>query len=165
MRITDKMIYLGKTYNLIYEDSDDFSQLPYQKCRQVYGICFCEGNLVIGYGGNKNNWGLIGGTIEPGEKFEETLIREIQEESNMQVVKYWPVGFQSALEDEKYQLRYACVVKPYGPFESDPAGGITAIKLIDPKSYKQYFDWGKIGERLISRSVQIIKKEGFWHAR
>lgn len=163
MEITEK--YRGRSgvdYIFEYSDADSFSGLEYEKCRQVYGICFCEDKLLIGYGGQKHDWGLVGGTIEEGENFEETLKREIQEESNMEVLKCLPIGFQKVIDTRDdsfvYQLRYVCLVRPFGPFESDPAGGVTEIKLIDPTDYKKYFDWGKIGQRLIQRSLMLLDK-------
>jgi len=35
---------------------------------------------------------------------------------------------------------------------------VTEIKLIDPKDYKQYFDWGEIGERIIERALELLSK-------
>ena len=157
MQIKESFTYLGKNIEVAYEDADSFDDLPYDKCRQVYGVCFCNDKLVIGFGGRKNNWGLIGGTIEPGEKFEETLKRETQEESNMQVIKYWPIGYQYSINEDIYQLRYACIVESLGEFTGDPAKGIKEIKLINPADYRQYFDWGKIGDRLISRALELTK--------
>jgi len=156
MNITEE--YTGKsgvTYEMSYKDADSFGDLNHSKCRQAYGVCFCEDKMVIGFGGKKQDWGLIGGTIEPGETFEETLKREIQEESNMEVIRALPVGYQTRDGNYVYQLRYACIVRPYGPFISDPAGSITEIKLINPAEYKQYFDWGKIGERIIQRALDL----------
>ncbi|MCX6712062.1 MAG: NUDIX hydrolase [Candidatus Vogelbacteria bacterium] len=105
---------------------------------------------------------MIGGTIEVGETFEQTLKREIQEESNMAVLKALPIGYQKVIDTRDdsyiYQLRYACLVKPLGPFVSDPAGSVTEVKLIDPVEYKQYFDWGKIGERIIERALELKSK-------
>ncbi|MFA5841740.1 MAG: NUDIX domain-containing protein [Candidatus Paceibacterota bacterium] len=154
--------YLGKSgvkYVFEYEDADSFDDLDYEKCRQAYGVCFYGDNMVIGFGGQKQAWGLIGGTIERGEKFEETLKREIQEESNMEVLSALPIGYQKMTDTRDggyvYQLRYACKVKPHGQFISDPAGGVTEIKLIKPKDYKQYFDWGKIGECVIERALGL----------
>jgi ADP-ribose pyrophosphatase YjhB (NUDIX family) len=160
MNITENYkSYSGVQYIVEYSDTDSFDDLDYGLCRQVYGICFCEDKLVIGYGGQKKNWGLIGGTIEKGETFEQTLKREIQEESNMEVLRCIPVGYQKVTDTRDgsyiFQLRYACVVRPLGPFVLDPAGGITEIKLIDPKDYKKYFDWGRIGERMIERSLGL----------
>jgi len=159
MKILEKMEYLGKEFNLTYRDCDDFSKLDYTKCKQCYGVCFYNGKLLIGFGGRKQGWGLVGGTVEKDEPLEKTLARELQEETNTEVIKYWPIGYQVTEGETNLQLRYACLVKPYGPFVSDPDGGITAIKFIDPKDYKQYFNWGKIGDRLISRAQEIIKSK------
>ncbi len=57
-----------------------------------------------------------------------------------------------------YQLRYLCTVEPVGPFTEDPDGKIAEIKLINPADYKQYFDWGQIGERIIERAVELKEK-------
>jgi 8-oxo-dGTP pyrophosphatase MutT (NUDIX family) len=152
----------GVTYALEYSDADSFEDLDYAKCRQVYGVCFCDDKMVIGYGGQKQDWGLIGGTIEPGETFEQTLKREIQEESNMKVLSALPIGYQKVTDTRDgscvYQLRYACMVRPYGPFVADPADSITEIKLIDPAEYKKYFDWGKIGDMVIERALELKKQ-------
>ncbi|MEK7568691.1 MAG: NUDIX domain-containing protein [Patescibacteria group bacterium] len=152
----------GVEYIFEYSEADSFTHLDYFRCRQAYAVCFCADKMVIGYGGHKNSWGLIGGTIEEGEDFEQTLKREIQEESNMEVLKLLPVGYQKMIDTRDdsfiYQLRYVCTARPYGPFVSDPAESIIEIKLINPKDYKQYFDWGKIGERIISRALDLKSK-------
>lgn len=162
MNITEN--YIGKSgtaYKIEYSDADSFDHLPKDRVKQTYGVCFYENEMVIGYGGQKKDWGLIGGTIEPGETFEQTLKREIQEESNMEVLSSIPIGYQKVTtisnQSFVYQLRYACRVRPYGPFVSDPAESIVEIKLIDPAEYKKYFDWGKIGERIISRATELKK--------
>jgi 8-oxo-dGTP pyrophosphatase MutT (NUDIX family) len=161
MQITEE--YLGKSgvlYRMEYSDADSFDHLPYDQCRQVYGVCITDGKMVIGYGGKKDAWGLIGGTIEAGETFLETLKREIQEESNMEVLTAIPVGYQKVIDTRDgsfvYQLRYACTARPYGPFESDPAGSVTKIACIPPHEYKQYFNWGEIGERIVSRALELL---------
>ena len=163
MILKDKYIgYSGVEYIFEYEDLDSFDHLDYSLCRQIYAVCFAGDKMVIGYGGAKKSWGLIGGTIEPGETFEQTLKREIQEESNMEVLKWLPVGVQKVIDtrDDKviYQLRCVCTARPYGPFVSDPAAAVTEIKLIDPADYRQYFDWGRIGERIISRALELKEK-------
>lgn len=152
-------------YVFEYQDADNFDNLEYEKCKQTYGVCFYKDKLIIAlgyFGGNGESWGLIGGRIEKDETFEQTLRREVQEESNMKIVSFKPIGYQKVinLEDQSfiYQLRYACIVEPLGDFESDPAGTITEIKLIDPKDYKKYFDWGQIGERLITRGIEIVQE-------
>ena len=80
----------------------------------------------------------------------------------MEVFSQIPIGYQKVTDTRDgsfiYQLRYAALVKPYGPFIEDPAGGVTEIKLIDPKDYKKYFNWGEIGERIISRALELKEK-------
>lgn len=155
--------YKGKSgveYIFEYSDADSFDDLDKTKCTQTYAVCFYGEKIVIVYGAHKNIWGLVGGTIDPGESFDQTLRREIQEESNMEVLSFLPVGYQKVIDTRDnsfvYQLRYVCTAKPYGDFVSDPAGHITEIKLIDPKDYKQYFDWGAIGERIITRAQELL---------
>ena len=38
---------------------------------------------------------------------------------------------------------------------SDPDGDVTEVKLIDPKDYKIYFDWGIVGDRLMGWIILI----------
>ncbi len=146
-------------YFFEYQDADSFEYLDKSKCTQTYAVCFCDDKMVIGWGGAKKDWGLIGGTIEEGENFEQTLRREIQEESNMEILSFLPVGYQKVTDTRDgssfFQLRYVCTVQPFGPFVSDPANGITEIKLIDPADANQYFDWGVIGDRIIERAMDL----------
>lgn len=163
MNITEK--YKGKAgvdYIFEYSDADSFDDLDKTKCTQTYAVCFCDGKMVIVFNGNSKRWGLVGGTIEKGESIEETLVREIQEESNMEVLSFLPVGYQKVTDtrDGKifYQLRYVCTARPHGEFISDPAGSITEIKLVDPNDYKKYFNWGEIGERIVRRAEELLVK-------
>jgi 8-oxo-dGTP pyrophosphatase MutT (NUDIX family) len=163
MSITEE--YVGKSgvkYIFEYQDADSFDNLEKEKCKQAYAVCFCDDKMVVGYGGEKQDWGLIGGTIEEGETFEEALKREIQEEANVELIWCRPLGFQKVTDtrDGKiiYQLRYVCTARPYGPFVSDPAGAITEVKFIDPVEYKNYFDWGKIGERIMERAMELARR-------
>lgn len=159
-QFTDKE---GKIAKVIYEDADSFDHLLDKKVTQTYGVCFVDDKIVIVYsikGGG--HWILPGGTIEDGETFEQCLKREIQEESNMEVVSFAPIGYQEVRFDGKVfnQLRYVCKVEPYGDFVSDPDGDISEIKLIDPKDYKQYFDWGEIGDKIMERAMELKSKLG-----
>ncbi|MFZ2522205.1 MAG: NUDIX hydrolase [Minisyncoccia bacterium] len=157
-QFTDKE---GKLAEVTYKDVDSFDHLLDKKVTQTYGVCFIEDKIVIVYsikGGG--HWVLPGGSIEKGETFEECLKREIQEESNMKVLSFAPIGYQEVHFDGKIfnQLRYFCIVEPYGDFVSDPDGAINKIKLIDPKDYKQYFDWGEIGDRIIEKALELRGK-------
>ena len=168
MTITSK--YHGRNnvdYIFEYRDIDSFEEFDKNGFKQIYGICFCGDKMVIGFGGGrfsgKKNWNLVGGTREGSETVEETLKREVREESNMEILAYLPIGCQKVIDTRDgsfvYQLRCVCKVQPYGQFAKDPdPGGVTEIKLIDPADYKQYFDWGEIGEHIISRALELKSK-------
>lgn len=151
--------HAGVEYMFEYQDADSFEHLDKSRCKQTYGVCFCDDKIVFGYSRGRKEYGLIGGTIEEGESFEQSLRREIKEESNMEVLSYLPIGYQKVTDsigsEPFYQLRYACLVKPYGPFLGDPMGDIVEIKLVDPLEVKQYFDWGNIGDRIIERAIEL----------
>lgn len=174
LNVDDQILYVdrrtesnGVVYLYEYCDATSFEHLPKDRVKQAYGVCFVDDKLLIGYGGLKKGWGLIGGSVEPGETFEQTLKREIKEESNMELLAFLPIGYQKLTNTENgkilFQLRYACKVRPLDKFTIDGGDGttekaITKIELIDPSNYKQYFDWGEIGEHIIQRALNIKSK-------
>lgn len=149
----------GTISEVIYEDTDSFDLLERSKIKQVYAVCIFNGKMVIVFHGKRKDWGLVGGSLESGESLETCLKRENQEETNMKVLDFKPVGYQMIKTGDSviYQLRYLCIVEPYGKFIGDPAGKITEIKVIEPGSFKQYFDWGEIGDRIIKRALELAK--------
>lgn len=143
-------------FDVEYYDADDFSHLPPAQCAQAYGICYVGNQIVLCRTAN-GTYILPGGTVEPGETLEQTLIREVQEESNMQVIKSLPIGYQKVFlpnQDPIYQVRYVATVKPYGPFVTDPAGHIVAINLVPESDAPHLLNWGDIGQQLFIRAKQ-----------
>lgn len=149
----------GQILNVFYREGNPLENLKGKIFQGVHAYCFYKGKFVIVYAEEKKSWTPPGGGIEPGETFEEAVIREVQEESNMKVLHQELIGYQDIYEPERIvrQTRSFCIVEPFGDFVSDPDGDITEIKLIDPKNYKQYFDWGTIGERIMNRALEMQK--------
>ena len=151
----------GQVFDYSYFEGLDPNQNLEDKILQaVHGLCFYNGKLVIVYAEGKGYWTFPGGGIEPGEIYEEATIREIKEESNMRVLYQELIGFQDIYELDKTirQTRSFCIVEPYGDFVSDPDGDITEIKLINPKDLNQYIDWKEIGDRILGRALEMLKK-------
>ncbi|MES2623293.1 MAG: NUDIX hydrolase [Patescibacteria group bacterium] len=147
-----------KSFEVIYNDIESESELGDRKVKGVHAFCFYKDQLVIVYAKKKDSWTPPGGGTEEGETARETVVREVQEESNMRVIKQRFIGFQDIYEFEvpTTQTRSVCLVEPYGDFMEDPDDGeITEIKLIDPKDYKQYFDWGPVGDHIMERALDI----------
>ena len=157
--IKDTLNWFGTTYQLEYWETDTFDGLPLEKCKQHYGVCFYQGKLVLGWGGKKQQGGLRGGTVEPGETLEETLRRELIEEANLDIIFHQPLGVQKVISPDSsfdFQLRSVCIVEPRGKFISDPDGSIKKIAFVNPEKYKDYFDWGEIGERMMKRALVLL---------
>jgi len=155
--ITNKQ---GETFKSIYQEGKN----PNENLDGIIlsgsgGHCFCEGKLVIVKSGNE--WGFPGGGIEQGETWQDAVIREVKEEANMKVLQQELIGYQDFYM-KKHTLRHAlsfCIVEPYGDFETDPDNDITEIKLIDPKDFKEYINWGEIGDRIMEKALSILNQE------
>lgn len=150
----------GQTLDIVYREADPLVGLEGKIFQAVHAICFYGDKMVIVYSEKKGYWSLPGGGIEKGESYEEAVIREVKEETNMKVLRQELIGYQDIYEPERTvrQTRSFCIVEPYGDFLADgdvEGGDVTEIKLIDPKDYKQYFDWGEIGERIIAQALEL----------
>jgi len=147
----------GQKLDVIYREDDPLKDLGDKILQAVHAFCFYGDKLVIVYAANKGYWAPPGGGIEPGETYEEAVVREVKEETNMKVLSQRLIGYQDICAPDRIvrQTRSVCIVEPYGPFVKDPDGDITEIKLIDPSDYKKYFDWGAVGERIMERALLL----------
>lgn len=149
----------GQKLDIIYREGDPLLGLEGKILQGVHAFCFCGDKLVLVHH-PKSGWMPPGGGIESGETYEDAVVREVQEETNMKVLHQELIGFQDIYESDRTirQTRSFCRVEPYDDFVSDPDGEITEIKLVDPKDYKQYFDWGEIGDRIVERALELKDK-------
>lgn len=141
-------------------ESDDFSKM--KDVKQCYGICFYKNKiLIINNGKNKWKWNLPGGTPEKNETFEQTLIREVDEEADIEIDNIIPIGYNKIEETKNgktnifYQLRYIARIAKIKRQTIDPATNIIhKRKFIKPEEFISYSLWGKPGEAMIKRAIE-----------
>lgn len=135
---------------------------------QACGFCFNnEGNvLVTQSSADKTSFKIPGGTIEPGETPEETLKREIDEETDVEIddssIIY--IGAQKVeMRNSQpfYQLRFAAKTTKIKTLTEDPAKEkIRPRKFINPKDYERESGWGEIGRAMMERAEKAIGTQG-----
>lgn len=147
----------GQVVDLVYRDIETTDQLEGRVVSCVHAFCFYNDKLLIVYQKEGGYWNPPGGAIEPGESIEAAVTREVREESNMKVITQKLIGFCDFHEPKGAvtQTRSVCLIEPFGDFVVDPDGDITRAELIDSHDYKQYFDWGIIGDRIMERALEL----------
>lgn len=150
----------GQTLVVHYREGDPYHDVADKHFACVHAFCFYGDKLVIVLH-KESGWVPPGGGIEPGETYEEAVVREIAEETNMRVLHQRLIGYQDVQEPGRIvrQTRSFCVVEPIGDFieDADPEGDISANKHIDPTTYKEYFNWGEIGEHIMIEAQRYKK--------
>lgn len=161
LHVSDYLAADGTKYIFEYFETDSFAHLPHHECSQILGVAFHGDKIIIVNNIEQHGkYSLIGGGVDGGEDPESSLEREIKEESNMKVLHFEPIGYQKVTDTNGvkktfYELRYLCIVEPYGPFVSDPAGDVTEVLEVDPKDYKKYFDWGEKSDLIINSALKL----------
>lgn len=94
----------------------------------------------------RNNWpGLTfpGGHIEPNETILESVIREVKEETGLEVSNLEFVDFIEWKQDNKREIAFLYKTKTFtGELSSSWEGEVywLPIKALDPQSFSQDFD-------------------------
>jgi hypothetical protein len=127
---------------------EDIPDLPWQ---QVYVVGDFEGKVpIVTYLDAQDN--LPGGKTEPGESLEQTMFREIEEETNMQVLGWEPLGYQACTRRDTgetfYQFRAYAKLEKIGEFVNDPDGKVLGYKVVELETMNDYIGYGVVGDRL-----------------
>ena len=148
----------GKKYLLEWFDSKNFEGL--EPVKQVYGYLFDDEEKLLITNPN-TTWRLPGGgPEEQDENFEETLIRETDEEADVEIEKITPLGYLKITpidSDEKlhYALRYVAKVKKIKPQTKDVAiDEMGKREFISPDKFSDYCDWGEMGKMILNKAVE-----------
>jgi hypothetical protein len=161
MKTPDLMSEFEWEGKVIVEWYDVFNidEIPDFNWQQVYIIGNLDGKVpVVMYSNQSDN--LPGGKIEQGESLEQALIRETQEELNMRVVSWVPLGYQRLTrpwgDTPTYQFRVYAELEKINDFINDPGGGVIGHKLIELDELNTLIKYGNVGDRIISNVKQYF---------
>jgi len=155
-----KFDWKGTGHELELYESDDISDLKF--INQCQAVPFVDENNIVLFKHIDGYYSLPGGTVEKGESFEETLKREVMEESACEILESQLIGYVKDTElssgKVKYQLRYWAKVKPLDQPIQDPAGKAIGREIVNINEANEKLGWGERGQVLLDLAKRKYKK-------
>ena len=128
---------------------------------KAHAVCIYNGKMLLVNHSKWDIWSLPGGTRDEGESIEETLKREIKEETNCKIINYQLITAQKIINPNSnkyhYRLQYLCYVIPLGDFKNDPAGSIGKITWINPNKFEEYIEKKEFKKIIIRTAIKILR--------
>lgn len=139
----------------------EVNEIPDLNWQHVYIIGSLDGKVPVVISRNhEGKYNLPGGRTEQKETVEETMRREVEEELNMEVIAWKPLGYQKCTragsDDIAYQFRAYAKLRKIGDFTNDPGGSVIGHELVNLDELNNYINYGNVGERLISITRQYF---------
>lgn len=159
--LVDEFYYEGDVISVEWHDVQSKSEIPDLQWQQIYVIGNFENRVpLVKYHEKENN--LPGGHVEQGELLEDAMHREVQEELNMKIISWIPLGYQrlsrSGDKDVVFQFRVYAKLQKIGEFTNDPGGSVVGHKLVALKDVNTLIKYGKVGDRLIERCSKYFNQ-------
>jgi 8-oxo-dGTP pyrophosphatase MutT (NUDIX family) len=151
-------------WQMEWSDNTDFENL--EPVIGVEGFVFDEnGKFCIIKLSSRKEWMITGGKTEKVDKnFEETLIREVDEEADLEIKDIKRVGYVTSYkkdfpEKKNYSLRYLARVKKIKDQTIDPAyNEIPKRKFIFPEEFNRHCGWAEFGDFQMKKVLKILKR-------
>lgn len=146
-------------YDITQVDVDSFAGVPDDLIKKAHAVCSWSNKLLLVHHPQWDVYGLPGGTREAGETIEQSLGREILEETNCQVTRFRPLCYHKVVGangDTHYRLNYLCDIQPIGEFKTDPAGNIDRIIWIAPHEYPKYIEKKPYKLAVMERTLELL---------
>lgn len=155
--------YRGEIYDCEWIESTDFERLS--SVSGVQGFVFNERNEVcLVKLARKDKWLTLGGGIEKEDKtLEDTFIREVIEEADLEIEDIKRIGYIKSFprknsNDVNFQARFVARVKKINPQTIDPAEGtMNERKFIPIEKFDKYTGWGENGDFQVRRALEVLK--------
>lgn len=154
--------YNNERCDVHHFDINNLDSIPNRLILKAHAVCFWKGKILLVNHPEWNVWSIPGGTRELGESIEQTLKREIAEETNCKVLKYKPICCEKIVSPNgeiHYRVKYFCQVKPLGEFKTDPAGNINKIIWIAPEDFEKYIEKKEFKRIIIQKAIDSHKKD------
>lgn len=156
--IKKRLKFAGKEYDIEWIAGDSYEGL--QPLKQAYGFCFNKDGQLLVQQKEPGSWQVMGGTIEVGETPEQALMREVDEEVNIEIDNIKYLGAQKVIDSNgyiHYQLRFGAKITKMKDRLPDPANGIVRkIKFINPDCYAEVSGWGDIGTAIVKQALKKL---------
>ena len=141
----------GNSHEIEVYESDEINGLdPITQCQ---GVCFVDQDHIVLFKHIGGYYSLPGGTVENGEKYEDTLKREVMEESSCKVIECGLIGYIKDVEipsgKTKYQLRYWATVTLLDIPVQDPSRKALERLVVPINEANKLLNWGERGQVLI----------------
>jgi len=159
--LVDEFDYEGNVISVEWYDVQNKSEIPNLQWQQIYVIGNFKNRVpLVEYDGKENN--LPGGHVEQGESLEEAMHREVQEELNMKIISWIPLGYQKLSSqgnnDVAFQFRVFAKLQKIGDFTNDPGGSVVGHKLVTLNDVNTLIKYGTVGDRLIERCTKYFNQ-------
>ena len=156
--------YNGKPIRVNWFDINSKEDIPNLNWKQVYAIGEIGDNgqvAIVHYPDDHDN--LPGGTTEPGESIEQTLKREIYEETGMKVLSWETLGYQEWIKlgpdpVSSFALRVYAKLAKGEKFTSDSGGEVIGHSFVPLDKLNDYINYGIVGNRMIELAKNIRSK-------
>ena len=160
--VSNHWYYKGVKLHTTWHETDKLPKIAYT---QVYPIAFNKsGKVMVARKLRTKVWNLPGGTPEYGETFEETVIREADEEASIDISHIKLLGYSDTQVPKNragirpgrhVQLRCFAMIDKINPRKPDPDGGVIRVrKLIDVKDFSEYIRWHGVGRAIIKAALK-----------
>jgi ADP-ribose pyrophosphatase YjhB (NUDIX family) len=138
---------------------------PKQPVVGVGAVIICDGKILLEKRKNepgKGKWSIPGGLVELGESAKETAIREVREETSLEVEKPMLIDVvDNVTRDENGEIKYHFVIVDYFvklkggvPKASSDAAELEWVQLSDVEDY----DLTKTIREFFKRNSERLKK-------